>query len=172
MLYLIWKFAGKSVGVIGGGDAGFENALILAERHGCQVRMLLRNHEFCARPEFIERVRAHSNIQFFPIPTLVSQFQDLGDRVRLILQVRGQTDSLELDGLFIRIGTEPVLPKLSVPLGRDEMGYVQVDAEQRTNIPGLLAAGDVTAQPLRLIATAVGSGAQAAHTAATQLGFL
>ena len=44
----------------------------------------------------------------------------------------------------------------------DERGYIRVDAKQRTNVPGVYAAGDVCAKDLRQVVTAVADGAVAA----------
>lgn len=44
----------------------------------------------------------------------------------------------------------------------DERGYIKVDIRQRTNIPGVYAAGDVTNHPFKQVATAVGQGVTAA----------
>src|SRR3972149_4462626 len=44
----------------------------------------------------------------------------------------------------------------------DDHEYVKVDVFQRTNIPGVFAAGDVTNQPVKQIGTAVGQGITAA----------
>ncbi|MEM1347589.1 MAG: NAD(P)/FAD-dependent oxidoreductase [Myxococcota bacterium] len=160
------RFAGLSVGLVGGGDAGFENALILAERHHATVRMLLRNEEFRARDEFVERVRAHPKISFHPFPTSVRAIERFGARARLTLEVGPQTEHLVVDGLFVRIGTEPVLPELNQGLRADDEGYLHVDHHQRTSRPRVLAAGDVVAHPLRAVATAVGAGARAAYATA------
>jgi thioredoxin reductase (NADPH) len=46
----------------------------------------------------------------------------------------------------------------------DEGGYIKVDRNQMTNIPGVYAAGDVTGG-VRQVATAVGEGCVAALSA-------
>jgi len=47
----------------------------------------------------------------------------------------------------------------------DQRGYIIVDNRQRTNIPGVYAAGDVTNCPVKQIGTAVGQGIIAAEEA-------
>ena len=44
----------------------------------------------------------------------------------------------------------------------NEYGYIVTDTEQKTNIEGVYAAGDVCIKPLRQIVTATGDGALAA----------
>lgn len=162
------RVAGEHVAVVGGGDAGFENALILAE-HGCRVRMLLRSPDFRARPAFVERVQASPDIEIAPIPTVVEGIEPREGGCRLELDVDGRPTRLDVACLFVRIGVDPVVPALSPePQMRD--GFLVVDSHQRTSLDGLLAAGDVTDCLLRSVATAVGSGATAARAAAASLG--
>ena len=48
---------------------------------------------------------------------------------------------------------------------KDAQGFIITDAEMRTNIPGMFAAGDIRSKLCRQIATAVGDGATAACAA-------
>lgn len=69
------------------------------------------------------------------------------------------------DALIVCAGLSPsvgFLEELGVKV--NERGYVVVDQDCATNVPGVLAAGDVTGAVARL-ATAVGQGVTAAHTA-------
>jgi len=73
---------------------------------------------------------------------------------------------LELDHLYAVQGSTPQ-SELAAQLGvaMDENGCVTVDREQKTNVPGVFAAGDVTRRYDQLIATAVHEGAEAAAAA-------
>lgn len=170
------RYAERTVAVVGGGDAGFENALRLAEQ-GCKVWMLLRNDQFEARPHFVERVVAHPHIEFFPFPTTVTEIRPFGgegtgeEDCRLILDVAGRRQVLDVACLFVRIGVDPRLPAI-VPSVETDDGFVVVDRHQRTSAQGLFAAGDVTDCLLRSVATAVGSGATAAKAVAQHLDYL
>jgi thioredoxin reductase (NADPH) len=167
------RVAGETCAVVGGGDAGFENALRLAET-GCKVWMLLRNDDFKARASFVERVQAHPSIEFHPFPTTVTQVQpDAGSNglCRLQLDVVGRPQTLDVACLFVRIGVDPVSPQVEPsPVMVD--GFMVVDRDQRTSARGIFAAGDITECPLRSVATAVGSGATAAKSVASYLGVL
>lgn len=166
-------FARRTVGMVGGGDAGFEGALELADL-GCHVHMLLRNDDFRARPAFVEPVEAHPKISFHPIPTEVERIESLPDPrgCRVHLDVDGSKDTLEVACLFVRIGVEPVVPEVVPEPETDDRGHLVVDRRQHTSVEGLLAAGDVTDTQLPAVPTAVGDGARAAHAAATRLGYV
>lgn len=73
---------------------------------------------------------------------------------------------LELDHLFAVQGATPQT-ELAARLGvaRTDAGYIEVDTEQRTSLPGLFAAGDVTRLHSHQISTAVHEGGQAASAA-------
>ena len=83
--------------------------------------------------------------------------------VALVDNKTGEKQELAVDGVFVQIGESPnsQLAKAS-GVETDEGGAVKIDINQRTNIPGVFAAGDVTNHPVRQIGTAVGQGITAA----------
>jgi len=75
-----------------------------------------------------------------------------------------------VDGVFVSIGEEPqnhLTKELGVKL--DERGFVMVDKQQRTNVKGVYAAGDITGG-LRQVVTACAEGAIAALASTEVLG--
>lgn len=164
------RFRGEEVAVIGGGDAAFEGAMILAQ-HDCRVHLLLRSRPK-ARRAFVGAAREDERITTWPIPTTVSRVEPVegGERVRLELDRGDEPAELEVSGLFLRVGVEPVCPAIAPEPERDEDGHLIVDADQRTSVPRLLAAGDITAHPLRSIVSAAAGGARAALATAHELG--
>lgn len=96
------------------------------------------------------------------------QIQEIrgGDGVESILLDDGST--LDVSGVFIELGAKGVL-ELTATLGLqldESMKYIEADKKQRTNIPGLFAAGDICGPPLQM-AKAVGEGCIAGIEAAT-----
>ena len=77
----------------------------------------------------------------------------------------GSRRTLEVAGLFVAIGVVPKAHFLAGLLDLDADGYILTDAECRTSMPGVFAAGDVRKKILKQIATAVGDGAIAAIVA-------
>lgn len=159
------RFAGKKVAVVGGGDAAFENAIILAP-HVESVILLIRSSKIRARQAFQERVNQHPNIRVYPHPAEVTRIEACADGCRLHLDTTGPENSITVAGVFIRIGVEAVRPAVDVIT---ERGFIAVDTTQATNLDGIFAAGDITNRPLRSIATAVGDAAAAARGVATWL---
>lgn len=73
---------------------------------------------------------------------------------------------IELDQLFSQQGATPQT-KLAADLGVElsHLGYIVTDSEQKTNVPGVYAAGDVTRLHAHQVSTAVHEGGQAASAA-------
>ena len=152
----------KTVGVVGGGDAALASALLLVE-YADKVYILYRKDSFF-RPEPIrvEEVEQNDNIE-----TIFNVNVDelLGEE-KLTGVKLDNGETLELDGLFIEIGSIPnnVLAKnLGVKIV--DNGYINTDEYRRTNIPGIYAAGDIIDSPLKQAITAAGQGAEAAASA-------
>lgn len=174
--------AGQPVAVVGGGDAGFENALRLA-RVDCDVTLLLRSSSLRARPAFVRAVEDDPRITIAPIPSIVQKIerpspvenlpgsQD-GLGCKLTIDQDGDERIMEVAALFVRIGVEPQIPGGCDELECDSRGFVQVDDHFRTSNPAIFAVGDVIVTPLRSVVTATGNGAVAARTCASDLGYL
>jgi thioredoxin reductase (NADPH) len=78
----------------------------------------------------------------------------------------GETKKVEADGIFIQVGEVPNSEfAKNAGVQVDEGCYIVVDSQQRTNIPGVFAAGDVTINPIKQIGTAVGQAIVAATEA-------
>lgn len=152
----------KVVGVVGGGDAANTSSLYLAEI-ASKVYQFVRRDVLRGEPVWHDRLKQNSKVNIMFNTQIVEILGD--DKLKAVKLNTGET--LELDGLFIEIGSVPktdLVVKLNV--NTDEKGYIVVDNTQRTNIPGLFAAGDVTtgSNKFRQIATAIGEAAVAANS--------
>ena len=73
----------------------------------------------------------------------------------------GKESDLKVDGVFVLVGTSPVTGFLKDSVDLDGQGFINVDRRQETSVKGVFAAGDVTSETPRQIATAVGEGVTA-----------
>jgi len=155
-------FRGKTVGVVGGGDSAVKESLLLGEI--CEkVYIIYRGKE--VRPEPINKTRMESmsNIE---VITETNITEILGDGTKFN-KVKFDTGSeLELDGLFIEIGMDP-LSELAVPLGVElnQKKEVNIDLMSNTNVPGFYAAGDITNTPWKQAIVGVAESTKAAYSA-------
>ena len=77
--------------------------------------------------------------------------------------------TLNVDGLFVAVGTEPISALVKGQVELNAAGYVVAGEDTQTSVPGVFAAGDLRAKPLRQVVTAAADGAVAAHMAAIYL---
>jgi thioredoxin reductase (NADPH) len=151
-------FRGERVLVVGGGDAAFEEALILARV--CEhVTLAHHGDRFRARPDFRERVAADPRIELVTGVRLEAIEGD--ERVEGALLGGAEPRTLDVAGVFICVGVQPNSELVAGHVERDGAGYVLVDARQRTTCDRVYAAGDVCAGSSLTVAAAVGQGAAA-----------
>jgi thioredoxin reductase (NADPH) len=159
-------FSGKRVLVVGGGNSALITALYLAGI-ASDVKVAHRRDTFRAEEALVKALKEKSNIDAL-LNTEVKQV--LGDKLvngaLLLNNKSGETKELPIDGIFVQVGEEPNSQfAKEAGVAVDEDGYVIVDRLQRTNIPGVYAAGDITNHPVKQIGTAVGQGITAAMEA-------
>lgn len=160
-------FTGKDVFVVGGGFAAAEESVFLA-KYARHVTILLRESDFTCAAAAAEPARSHPKITVLP-NTQVEQVT--GDTALRCLRWRntatGEVTEYrppqgETFGVFVFAGYEPATDLVRGLAELDVHGYVHTGRDQCAGMPGLYAAGDVCAKPLRQVVTAVGEGALAA----------
>lgn len=158
-------FNNKRVAVVGGGDTAIEDAIYLA-KFASQVFVIHRRDELRATKILQETAFCNEKITF--IWSHIVQGL-IGDNLLegVILQDRktGKETKLDVEGLFVAVGSQPYTGFLSGLVSLGEQGFVKVNARMETSVPGIFAAGDIRDTPLRQVSTAVGDGAIAAISA-------
>jgi alkyl hydroperoxide reductase subunit F len=77
----------------------------------------------------------------------------------------GKLKELVADGTFVEMALTPNTKMVEGLVDLDAQGRVVVDSGNRTNVPGVFAAGDVTNSYAEQVLVAVGEGAKAALSA-------
>lgn len=159
-------YAGKRVCVIGGGDSAVDNALILS-RVCPHVTLIHRSGNFRARDEWLRAAQTAPNISFIT-NTEVKAIEGSTQVERIVIedQVTRAGRSLEIEGVFIRVGIAPNTEMFRAQIECDEAGYIKTDQRQQTSVEGIYAVGDVCRPACLSVATAVGHGAMAAKAIA------
>jgi thioredoxin reductase (NADPH) len=157
-------FKDKIVSVIGGGNAAGSAALLLAE-YARQVYLIYRGEKLKMDPTYLDKISTNSKIEVI-YNTNVKEIKggEVVEKIVLDRDYQGKNE-LETQGVFIEIGSEPGIEiAKQVGVGVDEQGFIIVNPDQSTNIPGIYAAGDVTtgSNKMRQIITAAAEGAVAA----------
>jgi len=157
-------FKDKIVSVIGGGNAAGSAALLLAE-YARQVYLIYRGEKLKMDPAYLDKISTDSKIEVI-YNTNVKEIKggEVVEKIVLDRDYQGKNE-LETQGVFIEIGSEPGIEiAKQVGVDVDEKGFIIVNPDQSTNIPGIYAAGDVTtgSNKMRQIITAAAEGAVAA----------
>jgi len=171
----------KVVGVVGGGNSALTAALLLSE-FAKKVYIFYRQDSFFrAENVWVEEVERNEKIEAVfnsTISRLIGEKKLEGVEINKnealfgvpqSPELESKKEEIKLDGLFVEIGRISNL-KLANLLGIELDGdFIKVDKEQKTNVEGVFAAGDVTNNPLKQIITAGSEGAIVAFIAYRQI---
>jgi thioredoxin reductase (NADPH) len=174
--------AGEDVYIVGGANSAGQAAVYFA-RFARRVHMVIRSPDLrrSMSQYLISQIEALDNIEVHPCTEVVG-----GDGTQHLEQLTlrdlnsGRTQTVETSHCFIFIGAEPRTDWLEGIVVRDPKGFVLtgldliVDGKKpagwslprdpyhlESSIPGVFAAGDVRADSMKRVASAVGEGAMA-----------
>ena len=155
-------YTGREIALVGGGDAAVEEAMFLT-RFAARVYQVHRRDRLRADRYMQERAFRNEKIEFV-WDTVVDEIvgHQVVSGVRLRNVKTGEERLHPVEGVFVAIGHTPNTKFLGGQVTLDEKGYILTDDRQRTNVPGVYAAGDVQDWMYRQIATSVGDGCRAA----------
>ena len=158
-------FRGRTVAVVGGGDAALEDAIFLA-RMCEEVYIVHRRDKLRGAKRLQERLQALENIEFvWNSETVAIEGNAQVEALRLRQTQTGEERRLDVDGVFIAVGIAPESELYAGQLELDEQGYIRADESGQTSVPGVFAAGDVRTKALRQILTAASDGANCVASA-------
>lgn len=158
-------FKGRTVAVVGGGDAAVEDAIFLAK--GCEkVYLIHRRDSLRAAPVLQEALKRLENVEILwntEATRIVGE--EHVESVWLKQNKTGEEYALDLDGVFAAVGTVPETGIVTKILQTDKNGYILAKEDTKTSCPGIFAAGDIRTKDVRQIVTAVSDGANAVISA-------
>lgn len=157
----------KDVAVVGGGDTACEEATYLAGMCN-KVYMIVRRDELRASKAMQERVFNTPNIE---VLWNTNTKEILGDDfgvtgAALVNNKTGEESEIKIHGFFLAIGHHPNSEVFKEFVQTNPEGYIITEGKsQKTNVPGVFAAGDVQDPTYRQAIAAAGSGCRAAMDA-------
>jgi thioredoxin reductase (NADPH) len=162
-------YRGMEVAVVGGGDSALDEGLFLT-RFASAVHIIHRRDRFRAIHTLVRKAGENPKIRFH-LDTIVTAVNGAGavESVSLKNARTGAESILPISGVFLYIGLTPNTEMFRGLLALDDHGFITVDRNLMTSIPGIFAAGDVRDTPLRQIVTAAADGAIAAYAAGKYL---
>ena len=156
------QFVGKKVFVVGGRNTGAVTAVYL-KNLGCDVEIIERDPRLNCKDKYAKKISE------LTIPVRTSSqivYLDGEEKLReASIQSPKGLERVAAEGVFVCIGLLPnndLAKRLDV--GLDDWGYVKVDNNMATNIPGVYAAGDITGN-LKQIVVAAAQGSIAEYNA-------
>ncbi len=174
--------AGSDVYIVGGANSAGQAALFFA-RYAKAVTLLVRGDSLESSMSYylIQQLNAIDNIK---VRTRCEVIGAQGDghlqAITICDSKEGLSTTVECGYLFVFIGAEPRTDWLGTSVARDERGFVYTGPDLLANgtrpkgwdrerdpfylecsVPGIFAAGDVRANSVKRVASAVGEGAMA-----------
>jgi thioredoxin reductase (NADPH) len=160
-------FRNKNVVVVGGGNSAAEHVLYLDDI-GCNVKMIHRRDELRAQKYLQNKIKEKGIPVIWNSVVREIKGDNFVKSVVIYDRVRDVEEELDVNGVFIAIGEKPS-SELAGEMGVEiDGGYIVTDKNQKTNVPHVYAAGDVTGG-LKQIVVACSEGAVAAVSAYNDL---
>lgn len=152
----------KRLVVVGGGNSAVQEAIFLT-KFATQIDLLVRGPKMRASDVLQKELEKHTDkiTVHFNTPTKEIVAED-GKITKVVGEQDGKPVDFPTDGVFVFVGLKPNTEFLNGKIELDEIGLIKTDADLRTNLPGVFAAGDVRSGATMQIASAVGEGATAA----------
>lgn len=144
----------KEVIVIGGGNSAFEEAKYLSNY--CKtVKILIRSDKIKADKKLQDEIHNLKNVEILFNSEVKAIFGE--DKVEGVILKNKKV--LKISGIFINIGYEPktdFVKKLNLC---DKLGYIEVNENYESKIPGIYACGDIIKKKYYQIIIAASEGA-------------
>ncbi|GAA3418384.1 FAD-dependent oxidoreductase [Streptosporangium vulgare] len=172
--------ANRDVYIVGAANSAGQSAVYLSG-YASKVHLIVRSDglERTMSHYLIEQISRIPNIEVHTETEVVGA-EGEGHMERITLKGPEGERTVEAEWLFVFIGAQPITDWLGETIERDERGFVltgpDLTADENrprnwplrrepyhleTNVPGVFAAGDVRADSIKRVASAVGEGAMA-----------
>ena len=160
-------FSDKEIFVVGGGYAAAEESVFLT-KFAKHVTILIRKDDFSCAASVADKAKNHKKITVITNTIVEEVSGENGlDYIRYKNTKTGEITEYRAEkndffGVFVFAGYSPDTELVKDIVELNEKGYIITNSEQKTNVDGIYAAGDVCIKNLRQIVTATGDGALAA----------
>ncbi|ALB46114.1 thioredoxin reductase [Clostridium sp. MF28] len=152
-------FRKKVVAVVGGGDTAVEDALHLS-RIAEKVYVIVRRDSLRANKSAQKKLFETNNVEIIwnsGVTKLNGEEKLSGIEIKN--NKDGKIDNLEVNGVFVAIGSDPSSELVKDLVALDKSGYIIADESCKTNVDGIFAIGDIRAKEVRQVLTAAADGA-------------
>lgn len=162
-------FTGKELIVVGGGNSALEEAVALT-KFATKVTIVHQFDHFQAFELAVQEAEKNPKIEFIMESELRGFYGNRNlEKVSVEHLPTGKISEIGVDGVFIFVGYQPNTKSLENIVELNGRSEIIVDADMKTNILGVLAAGDCIVKKYRQVTTAVADGTIAALSVAEYL---
>jgi thioredoxin reductase (NADPH) len=155
----------ERIGIVGNGELALMDSVFLTD-YASEILLITECEELSGSTHLQKEVIASSKINVY-YETEVTGI--VGDSVVTGVELHdgdsGDTFMQNVNGLLVQLGLQPNTGFLSDVITTTEQGEVVVDNRLATNVPGVFAAGTVRENSINEVASAVGDGIRAFHSA-------
>jgi len=156
-------YAGKTVAMVGGGNAAVDGALELSRIGAKKVYLIHRRKEFRADDATVEKAKKDERIEIV-VPYSPTEIK--GNKFVEKIAVKNNEDDgtkeLKIDGVFIEIGSIVDVKPFKDLVEINKSNEIAAGENGRTSTEGVFAAGDATNVKYKQVVIAAGEGAKAA----------
>lgn len=172
----------KEVYIVGGGNSAGQAAMYLS-KFARNVYILVRKEDLTSTMSayLIAQIKDTPNIHLKPKTEIVeARGSDKLEQLVLTQVDTHEREEVQADALYIFIGAKPFTDWIALNIIKDEKGFIETGRELKnyqhfnkiwkqqrdpylleTSCPGIFAAGDVRANAMNRVASAVGEGSMA-----------
>ncbi len=157
-------FAGMDVAVAGGGNSALSAALQLL-KYARNVA-IVSVEDWTGDAALREKLVSEPGVKAFKYSEITEIIGEMMvNAVRIRSRKTGEETILPVRGVFVEVGQKPNSSIVKGLVELNEAGEIAIDCGNRTSVPGIFAAGDVSSVPEKQIIIAAGEGAKAALAA-------
>jgi thioredoxin reductase (NADPH) len=164
----------QPIAVVGGGNSAGQATLFLANT-ASNVRLIIRHGDLARDMSryLVDRIERARNVEVLTHAEVRELIGD-GRLEQIVVEVQdeggGERRTLDCQALFVFIGADPHTDWLSGLVELDDHGFVCTGTHEgdgrralllETNLPGVMAVGDVRSGSIKRVASAVGEGSMA-----------
>lgn len=159
-------YKNKTVAVVGGSDSAAGAALYLADIAE-KVYLIYRRDKLRAEPHWVKLIEKNRKIEVIYNTNIIEISGENKVEKVILDKPYKERSEIKTDGIFIEAGSDPNIDfAKDLGIEVDEDGYVKINSDASTSMPGVWAAGDITdgSDKFRQVITAAAEGAIAARS--------
>jgi thioredoxin reductase (NADPH) len=158
-------YADRVVAVCGGGDTAINDALFLAQR-SAKVIVLVEAGSLSASATLKEEALHNAKLEIhYGVKVVSIQGDGSVKSIEIVMVANGQTETIQVGGVCVSIGVEPNTHYLEGLVALDKQGQIVVNEKMETDIPYILAAGEIRNGSNDQVTAIVSDGVTASITA-------